>query len=172
MSFALYEAFIPSMIQILNAGQGWIEKAKDCGIAEQELADACLIEGMAPFKQQIKWMGSHSIGAIEAVRKGEMVPDFAEPASELEQMRLNLGAAENTLRALSKAEIDSFIGGETVFSIPARNISIPFKSEDFLLSFSQPNFYFHATTAYDILRKQGLDIGKIDFLGQLRAMEG
>jgi len=43
-----------------------------------------------------------------------------------------------------------------------------FTAENFLMSFSLPNFYFHATTAYDILRAQGVDIGKRDFLGKLR----
>ena len=45
---------------------------------------------------------------------------------------------------------------------------IPFSNENFVLSFSLPNLYFHATTAYDILRMQGVGVGKRDFLGQLR----
>ena len=49
MSFSLYEAVIPSFIQILSAGQGWIEKAKACGISEEELAAARLAEDMLPF---------------------------------------------------------------------------------------------------------------------------
>ena len=172
MSFSLYEAVIPSMIQLLNAGQGWIEKAKASDIPEEKLAQASLIDDMAPFAQQVRWMVAHSVGAIEGVRAGVMEPDLGEPAQELEQMRLNLGAAENTLRAISKGEIDSFIGGTTVFKLASRNIELLFKSEDFLLSFSQPNFYFHTTTAYGILRKQGLDIGKLDYLGQLRMAQG
>jgi hypothetical protein len=47
---------------------------------------------------------------------------------------------------------------------------LDFTAEEFLLSFSQPNFYFHAATAYDILRAQGLAIGKLDFLGQMRTV--
>ena len=49
-----------------------------------------------------------------------------------------------------------------------RDIKIPFTAEGFLLSFSLPNFYFHATTAYDILRSKGVPIGKRDFLGRMR----
>jgi len=52
------------------------------------------------------------------------------------------------------------------FSFGERNVE--FTAEDFLLSFSQPNFYFHAATAYDILRWKGLTIGKRDFMGRLR----
>ena len=46
--------------------------------------------------------------------------------------------------------------------------TMDFTVEDFLLSFSQPNFYFHAATAYDILRMKGLDVGKRDFIGRVR----
>jgi len=46
--------------------------------------------------------------------------------------------------------------------------SMPFVAEDFILTFSLPNFYFHATTAYDILRSKGVPLGKKDFLGRMR----
>ena len=168
MSFSLYEAVIPSMIQILNAGQGWIEKAKGCEHDEEKIAQARLADDMLPFAYQVKSMVVHSVGAIEGVRRGEFSPDMEEPAQDLEQMRLNLGAAENTMRALSKGEIDSFIGGQTNFVFKAKGYNAPFASEDFLLSFSQPNFYFHATAAYSILRNLCLDVGKTDFLGRMR----
>ncbi|RJY08108.1 DUF1993 family protein [Aurantiacibacter aquimixticola] len=170
MSVSLYEATIPTMIQILQAGQGWVEKAKECGISEEELADSRLIEDMLPFGYQIKSMIAHSVGAVEGVRKGLFSPDLDPWADKLEQMRLNLGAAENTLRALSKGEIDSFVGGETRFVFEKAKIDRPYASEDFLLSFSQPNFFFHATTAYAILRSKGVKLGKGDFLGQSRAL--
>lgn len=168
MSFSLYEAVVPSMIQILVAGQGWITKCKDCGTPEEELADAKLIEDMYPFAYQVKSMVVHSVGAIEGVRRGTFSPDMNEPPRALEAMRDNLAAAEATLRALAKEEVDGFIGGETHFVFAPRNIDLPFASEDFLLSFSQPNFYFHASTAYGILRSRGLKVGKLDFMGPLR----
>lgn len=171
MPISLYDATVPTMIQTLGAAQGWIEKAKTSDIAEETLATACLREGMAPFPRQVSWMITHSLGAIEAVRKGEMSPDMGEPATELEQMRLNLGAAENKLRALSIGELESFIGQPMRFTMKTRAVDIPFTAENFLLSFSQPNFFFHATTAYGILRHLGLEIGKIDYLGQLRTAE-
>jgi len=172
MSFSLYEATIPSMIQLLHAGQGWIGTAKECGIPADELAGTRLFEDMLPFAYQVKSMVVHSVGAIEGVRKGSFSPDMTDPATDLEQMRLNLGAAENNLRALSKGEVDSFVGGETHFVFEKAGMDVPFTSENFLLSFSQPNFYFHATTAYDILRMKGVKLGKMDFMGQLRTLQG
>lgn len=168
MPFSLYETFVPSCIQILQAGQGWIEKCKGCDQPEEELANARLHDDMLPFAYQVKSMIVHSVGAIEGVRKGTFSPDMEAPTTDLEQMRLNLGAAENVMRALSKGELDSFIGGDTHFTFAEKGLDLPFASEDFLLSFSQPNFYFHASTAYAILRMKGLDVGKTDFLGRVR----
>jgi hypothetical protein len=70
------------------------------------------------------------------------------------------------LEAIDAAEVDGFIGRDMRFTLGDRHMD--FTAESFLLSFSQPNFYFHATTAYDILRWKGLSIGKRDFLGKLR----
>lgn len=172
MSFSLYEAFIPSCIQMLNAGQGLIEKAKASDLDEDTIVNARLADDMQPFAYQVKSMVVHSVGAIESVRKGAFSPDMTKPAQTLEQMRLNLGAAENTLRAISKGEIDSFIGGETRFVFPQKNYEAAYASEDFLLSFSQPHFYFHTTTTYAILRNLGLPIGKGDFMGPTRKKAG
>ena len=168
MTISLYDATIPTMIQMLDAAQGWIEKAKASDLADEEIASACLAKDMAPFARQIHWLNTHSIGAIEAVRKGEMNPDLDDPATELEQMRLNLGAAENKLRAVSVGEVESFVGQEVRFVSKDSGLDLPFTAENFLLSFSQPNLFFHATTAYAILRHKGINVGKTDFLGRIR----
>ena len=66
----------------------------------------------------------------------------------------------------SADEIDDLAGKTIVFKLGANEM--PFTTENFVLSFSLPNFYFHATTAYDILRMKGVKIGKMDFLGKMR----
>jgi hypothetical protein len=71
--------------------------------------------------------------------------------------------------ALEKAkpdEVNSCEGKDVIFSVGDRKI--PFTAEGFLQSFSLPNFYFHATTAYDILRNKGVPLGKRDFLGKMK----
>ena len=62
--------------------------------------------------------------------------------------------------------MEGFIGQPMEFRF--KDTVMPFTAENFLLSFAQPNFYFHATTAYDVLRAQGFPIGKRDFLGMPR----
>ena len=67
---------------------------------------------------------------------------------------------------LKAADVDALQGKDVTFQLPT--MKIPFTVEGFLLSFSLPNFYFHATTAYDILRTKGVPLGKRDFLGRMR----
>lgn len=81
-------------------------------------------------------------------------------------MRTLLADTAATLAAIDPAEVDGFVGGDMAFVF--REHRVPYLAEDFLLSFSLPNFYFHATTAYGILRAQGVPLGKRDYIGRPR----
>ena len=75
-------------------------------------------------------------------------------------------SARASLEALDRDAVDAMADSDTQFAFGETRI--PFTGANFLLSFSQPNFYFHATTAYAILRNRGVKLGKRDFIGQLR----
>jgi hypothetical protein len=167
MPLSLHAALIPSWLQILNAGRDWLDKAACCGMAEANLVDARLIEDMFPFSYQVKSMAVHSQGAIEAVRQGVFSPNFGEALpSTLAELGVRLDGAIAMLESVGSEELETFVGRPMRFEIGEKRLD--FTAEDFLLSFSQPNFYFHATMAYGILRAQGVQVGKIDYLGKLR----
>lgn len=167
MPLSLHAALVPSWTQILGAGLGWIDKATAHGLGEAELADARLIEDMFPFAYQVKSMAVHSQGAIEAVRQGVFSPNFGEALpSTLAELRERLEVAIAVLESVGEEELEDFTGRPMRFEIGEKRLD--FWAEDFLLSFSQPNFYFHASMAYGILRAKGVPVGKIDFLGKLR----
>ena len=63
-------------------------------------------------------------------------------------------------------DLNACAGKDVIFSVGDRKI--PFTAEGFLQTFSLPNFFFHATTAYDILRSKGVPLGKRDFLGKMK----
>ncbi|HEX5754659.1 MAG TPA: DUF1993 family protein [Archangium sp.] len=88
------------------------------------------------------------------------------PAHTYEQLQQLVKDTCAGLEAIPAEAIDAREGQEVVFNTPRG--SRLFTAEQFLLSFSLPNFYFHATTAYDILRARGTPIGKLDFMGSLR----
>jgi hypothetical protein len=74
--------------------------------------------------------------------------------------------AQAALKALDPDAVNALEGGDVIFQIG--QFKMPFTAPGFLLSFSIPNFQFHATTAYDILRSRGVPIGKRDYLGAMR----
>ena len=74
--------------------------------------------------------------------------------------------ARDALSAMTPDAVNALIGRDVMFQAGERKL--PFTAEGFLMSFSLPNFYFHATTAYDILRHKGVPLGKRDFMGRMR----
>jgi uncharacterized protein len=170
MSFSLYAATVPSYIQILGAVAGLIDKAeafcREKGLMPQDILQARLVADMHPFAYQVKSTVVHSLGAIEGVRKGTFSPDTTTPPQDFAALKARIVETIAALEAIKAAEIDSFVGRDMRFAFGDRQVD--FTAENFLLSFSQPNFYFHATTTYDILRWKGIPIGKRDFTGRTR----
>jgi len=170
MTFSLYAATIPSFQQILRAVDGLLDKAEafsaEKGTAPEDIIQARFAEDMLPFAYQVKSTAVHSLGAIEGVRRGVFSPDTTPPPQTFAALKARIAAALAALEAIQPAEVDGFVGRDMRFA--SGNRQLDFTAENFLLSFSQPNFYFHASTAYDILRWKGVGIGKRDFTGKLR----
>lgn len=170
MSFSLYSAFVPSCLQILDGLSGLLDKAEtfcsEKGIAPEQIIAARLAEDMQPFAYQVKSTAVHSFGAVEGVRRGVFSPDMTKPPESFAALKTRIGETRAGLEAIAPGEMDGFVGRDMRFTFGERHLD--FRAEEFLLSFSQPNFYFHATTAYDILRWKGVQIGKRDFLGRTR----
>ncbi|MBV1691454.1 DUF1993 domain-containing protein [Novosphingobium sp. G106] len=172
MVFTLYAATIPSYLQILGSVSRLIDKAEsfcnEKGLEPETLIQAKLAEDMLPFAYQVKSTAVHSLGAIEGLRKGTFSPDATTPPDTFAGLRERVAQTVAALEALDRDEMESFIGRPMRFQFGENHMD--FLAEEFLLSFSQPNFYFHAATAYDILRMKGVAIGKRDFNGRVRKL--
>jgi hypothetical protein len=170
MAFSLYAAIVPSYRQILGATAGLVGKAEafcaDKGIAPLDIIQARFAEDMLPFAYQVKSTAVHSLGAIEGVRRGVFSPDSTPPPDNFAALKARIAETLSALEAIDAAEVDSFVGRDMRFAFGDRHVD--YTAENFLLSFSQPNFYFHATTTYDILRWKGVPLGKRDFTGRTR----
>ena len=170
MPFSLYDAVVPSNIQILTALDGVMEKAEvfceERGFAQAELIDARLAPDMFPLGYQVKSCAVHSIGGIKGTQAGSFSPDRSAWPTDFAELRGILARANAELSALDRHAVDALAETETHFQFG--EAKLPFTGANFLLSFSQPNFYFHATTAYAILRTQGVNLGKRDFIGSPR----
>ncbi len=170
MAFSLYAATVPSYRQILEAVSSLLGKAEafctEKGIAPHDIIQARLAEDMLPFAYQVKSTAVHSFGAIEGVRRGVFSPDTTSPPENFAALKTRIAETLAALAAIEEAEVNAFVGRDMRFAFGDRHID--FTAENFLLSFSQPNFYFHATTTYDILRWKGVPLGKRDFMGKPR----
>lgn len=170
MPISLHDAFVPSALQMLGTADHLIAKAEgwcsDTGCAHGEMIGGRIHEEMLPFSYQIKSVAVHTAGAIDGLRAGVFAPDLAPPPDSFEGLRASIAKARAALEGLGEEELEAFIGKPMRFEF--RDYNMPFTAENFLLSFSQPNYYFHAATAYDILRMKGVAVGKTDFMGRVR----
>jgi hypothetical protein len=174
MTFSLHAATIPPYLQILGSVARLVDRAEahcaETGAAPEDLIMAQLAPDMLPFTYQVKSTAEHSIGAILAVREGFATPSLARPPVTFAELKTRIADARAALTALDPAEVDGFLGKPVRFEF--KDMKRDFTAENFLIGYAMPNFYFHATTAYDVLRHKGLQLGKRDFLGELPAKAG
>lgn len=174
MSYSLYAAIVPSYLQILRGAAGWLDKAADHasanGIAEADLMDARLAPDMLPFNRQVRGFAMHAHGGIQGAFDGQFSPDPTPAPTSIAGLKDRLAEAVAALEALDPAEFETLAGRPMLFVLG--DTRLPFLADQFLLSFSQPNFYFHASMAYAILRNQGVNLGKRDYLARLRIAAG
>jgi hypothetical protein len=170
MNLSLYEIIVPTYLQLLGSTAKLLDKAEtfcaENNIEPANLIQVRLVENMLPFAYQISSISAHSMGAIEGVRCGFFSPDMTTPNTDIAGLRDIIVKARDYLNGLSADEINALTGKEMCFKIG--DYRADYLAERFLLSFSVPNFIFHVTTAYDILRWKGVKLGKTDFLGRVQ----
>ena len=102
----------------------------------------------------------------EAVKSGLFAPPALVGPIPFVELQAMMAQTETALKAFTPNEVNRWAGRDLDFQIGPRRL--PFTAENFFLSFSLPNFHFHAVTAYDILRSRGVPLGKRDYEGRLR----
>jgi uncharacterized protein len=169
MAISLYDLSVTNYLQVLGSVSNVLEKgaqfAGETGLDLDDIVQTRLRDDMLPFQFQVISVMHHSRGAIEGIQAGEFSPP---PALGLDYAGLQglVADASSMLEALPEDEVNALEGKSMFFKV--NDFEIPFTAENFILSFSLPNFYFHATTTYSILRMAGVPLGKMDFLGNMR----
>tara|TARA_B110000014_G_C19876985_1_gene453937 strand:- start:171 stop:689 length:519 start_codon:yes stop_codon:yes gene_type:complete len=170
MTFSLYDISIPNYLQILNSTIGVMDKgaayAQDHDFSLTEVLEAKLRDDMLPFRFQVISVMHHSLGAIKGIQAGVFSPPPSLQELDYQGLKGLLVDAVTQLEALSEDEVNELNGKAMKFKMG--DFEIPFVAENFVMSFSIPNFYFHATTTYDMLRIAGVPLGKKDYMGQMR----
>lgn len=170
MAFTLYDATVANYLQILGAVSGVLDKSLahfgERGIDPADVVEARLAPDMLPLRFQIVSVAHHSRGAIEAAQNGLFAPPAGSSDADYASLQALVAAARDDLARLKPEDVNALAGREVIFQLGDRKL--PFTAEGFLMSFSLPNFFFHATTAYDILRHKSVPLGKRDFMGRLK----
>ena len=170
MAISLYDLTVPTYLQTLAGVAGVLDRGlshfQDNNVDPNGILEERLFADMLPFKFQVWAVAHHSIDVIEGLKTGH----FGVPAAmgDLDYAGLQKVVADtrDALGKLAPDEVNRFEGADIVFEIGT--FKLPFVAEQFVLSFSLPNFHFHATTTYDLLRMKGVPLGKRDYMGPLR----
>ena len=170
MSISLYDLSVANYLQGLNAVSGFLGKGHEFCMGNRidldEIVELRLFEDMLPFHSQIAFVVHHSLGAMDGLKNGVFNPPVLNETFDYPGLQKLVADAALTLQRLDRPEVNALEGRGMIFQVGERKI--PFTAENFILSFSLPNFYFHAATAYDILRNRGVPLGKRHYLGHLR----
>jgi hypothetical protein len=171
MSLSVYEASIPGYRRMLSNLSHILDKAEahaaENGIDLATLAEARLSPDMRPLTAQVQ-MASDSAKGGAARLAGVEPPSFPDTETTFPEMKARIA---RTIEFLDTIRPEQLEGAETrtvEVKVPQRTLT--FTGRDFLLGFSIPNFLFHVTTAYDILRSQGVPLGKPDYLAGAAAL--
>ena len=166
----LYELSVGSFRQVLSGVRQTLAKGKTWADANEvdtnDIVASRLHETMLPFLFQVLSVAHHTRGALEAVTSGLSAPPSSIEPHSYEQLQALIDELITEMDAVDADDLNALSGNTVTFKMGS--LEIPFTAENYILSFALPNLYFHATTAYDILRIKGVPLEKRDFLGRLR----
>ena len=165
MSISMYQALVPGSQRALKALDAILDKAADYAEARQidpaVLTSARLAPDMLPFHRQVHLLSDTAKGACARLA-GLPVPSFADTETTFPELKARIAKTLDFIAGVRPDQIDGSEARDIVLKAGARELS--FKGQDYLVFFALPNFYFHVTTAYAILRHNGVAIGKLDYL--------
>ena len=165
MSF--HDAAVPAYLQILGSLTGILTKAEaHCAaknIAPEVLLGARLYPDMLPLSKQIQLVCDFAAKGCARLT-GSEVPAVPDTEKTFEELKARLARTIDYVKTYKPAQFEGADSRDVTFPAGPEK-SITMKGQQFLSGFSFPNFYFHAATAHGILRHNGVEIGKRDFLG-------
>jgi hypothetical protein len=167
MAITMYSAAVPVFIQHLTGLKTVLEKSEAAATARKldpnVVLNLRLYPDMFTLARQVRQASEHALGAGRAA--GVEVPKLPDLDNSFEEMKSRIDKTIDFLKTLKPAQLDG--KEDSKLTIPMGGQPREFKAENYLYHLAMPNFYFHCTTAYNILRELGIEIGKRDFLGPM-----
>lgn len=166
MSLTMYSASVPVLVRSLNNLSAIIDKAaahaETKKIDPQVFITARLAPDMFAFARQVQ-IASDTAKGCAARLAGIEVPSYSDTETTFDELKERITKTVAFMQSVQPEQIEGSEDRTVVLKM--RSGDLTFSGQDYLLGFVLPNFYFHVTTAYDILRHNGVEIGKLDYLG-------
>jgi hypothetical protein len=167
MTVSMYKISVPIFVQFLTSLSAVLDKAAAFAEAKKVepsvLLNTRLAPDMFPLVRQVRAATDHAVNAGGRLA-GVDLPAFSNDETTIPALKERIAKAIDFLKTLKPAQIDGTEGKEIKITFPS-GATREFTGQSLLLTNSLPNFYFHCTTAYDILRQCGVQLGKGDFMG-------
>lgn len=167
MTISMYQASVPVFLRALGNLGGILEKAATHAEAKKidpaVLLAFRLYPDMFPLSRQVQIASDNAKGCVARLAGAEP-PKFEDNETSFPELITRLRKTADFLKTLTPAQIDG--SEERQIVLKMRDGAREFLGQAYLLHYALPNFYFHATTAYAILRHCGVELGKKDFLGK------
>jgi len=167
MTLSMYQASVPVFLRALSNLTHVLKKgeahAKSKDVSQEVLLQTRLIPDMLPLVRQVQIVtdmaknGTARLAGVDPLK-------FEDTETSLEQLHARIERAVDYIKSFKPEQIDGS-EGRTV-TIKTRNGEQQFEGQAYLLHFVLPNLFFHCTTAYNILRVSGAELGKMDFMGK------
>ncbi|HEY6611653.1 MAG TPA: DUF1993 domain-containing protein [Pseudomonas sp.] len=168
MSLSMYQASIPMLLRGLDSLAAILAKAAAHAaarkIAPEVFLNARLAPDMLPLVRQVQIVSDTAKGCAARLA-GIEVPSYADTEASFHELQERLAKTVTFLKGVAPEQIDG--SEERAIVLKAHDQEIHFTGRTYLLGFVLPNFYFHLTTAYAILRHNGVELGKKDYLGEV-----
>ncbi|MBE0550467.1 MAG: DUF1993 domain-containing protein [Rubrivivax sp.] len=167
MSLTMYSASVPVFVRMLGNMQNWLDKAEAHAVARKfdsvNYLGLRLAPDMLPFSRQIQIASDGAKGCVARLA-GLEVPKWDDSEATLADLRARVVKTSDYVQTFGAGQIDG--SEEREILLPTRQGEpLRFTGESYLKHFVLPNFYFHATTTYALLRHAGVELGKRDYLG-------
>lgn len=168
MKMSMYEASVPAFLSMLKNLTAILDKAEafaaEHKIAPEVMLNWRLAPDMFPFSRQVQIVADFAKGTTARLAGAE-VPSYPDEEKTFADLKARIAKTMKFVQGFKAKDIDGSENRDITLKIGGQDMH--FKGEPYLVHFALPNFYFHATTAYAILRRCGVEIGKRDFLGEM-----
>ena len=168
MALTMHSASVPVFVRMLGNLVGWLDKAESHAREKKFEPSVYLSARLAPdmlaLPTQIQ-IACDTAKFCVARLAGVEAPPFPDDEKTIDELRQRVRKTIDYLQSIPAAQIDGSDARE--ISVPRRSGAITMTGESYLKAFALPNFFFHVTTTYALLRHNGVELGKADFLGAL-----